>query len=327
MILRKNKWILPAILLVVSIIAIILSIRYGAVDMTLSQVINGIFRLDDSNTTTIIYNIRLPRTLAAVLIGTSLAVAGSLLQAVLNNPLADPYSMGISSGAALAAYLIILVFPNQIHLLMPATFLGASLVAFLVYSVAWKQGITPVRLILSGVAVSSFLSAISSTLALIYPDRLQGAVSFMIGGLSAISWSQLRLVWLYLIIGLVAALIIAPRINLLLLGDSTAKSLGVRVELLRAVATLIATLLTACAVSLAGLIGFVGLIVPHICRVFVGNDYRILIPSSILLGSALLVACDTFGRVAFAPAELPVGIIMGVIGAPFFLFLLRRSKL
>jgi iron complex transport system permease protein len=310
------------------LIAIIISLRRGlnTIDMTLLLEIlfSGIEK--DSSVQTILMDVRLPRTIAACLVGANLSVAGALLQAILKNPLADPYSIGISAGAGLAAYLIVLAFPSKIYLLAPAAFVAATLVAILVYSISWKNGVDSVRLILSGVAVSSFLRAISSSLALIYPDRLQGTVTFMVGGLGTVSWNQVQQLLPYTIIGLIAALLLSKQVNLLLLGDETARSLGVHVEGLRFACMLVATLLTAASVSVAGLLGFVGLIVPHIVRLVEGNDYRKLIPHSILLGSSFLLLSDTFGRVAFAPIEIPVGIIMALLGAPFFLYILRRRQ-
>jgi len=324
---RKTS-VITFILVFILLIAIIISLRRGlnTIDMTLLLEIlfSGIEK--DSSVQTILMDVRLPRTIAACLVGANLSVAGALLQAILKNPLADPYSIGISAGAGLAAYLIVLAFPSKIYLLAPAAFVAATLVAILVYSISWKNGVDSVRLILSGVAVSSFLRAISSSLALIYPDRLQGTVTFMVGGLGTVSWNQVQQLLPYTIIGLIAALLLSKQVNLLLLGDETARSLGVHVEGLRFACMLVATLLTAASVSVAGLLGFVGLIVPHIVRLVEGNDYRKLIPHSILLGSSFLLLSDTFGRVAFAPIEIPVGIIMALLGAPFFLYILRRRQ-
>ena len=181
----------------------------------------------------------------------------------------------------------------------------------LIYLLAWKNGIQPIRIILAGVAVSAFLGAGISALMILYSDRVHNALMWMVGGLSARSWPHVAMLWPYTLVGFALAVM--------------ARSLGMRVELTRLLLTAVAAILAASAVSVVGLLGFVGLIVPHMARLVVGSDHRILLPASALLGAAVLLYSDTFARVAFAPVELPVGIIMAALGAPFFLFLLRRQ--
>ena len=195
----------------------------------------------------------------------------------------------------------------------------------LIYILAWKNGIRPVRIILAGVAVSAFLGAGISALMIIYSDRVHSALLFMVGGLSARSWPHVAMLWPYALIGTCLAFLGARHLNILQLGDEMARGLGLRVELTRIVMTAIAALLAASSVSVVGLLGFVGLIVPHAARLMLGTDYRFLLPGAALLGAAVLTASDTVARVAFAPVELPVGILMAALGAPFFLFLLRRE--
>ena len=237
------------------------------------------------------------------MVGLNLSLSGAILQAVMRNPLADPHIIGISSGAGIAGITIMILFPALEYLITPVAFIGAMLAAIAIYILAWKNGIKPVRIILAGVAVSAFLSAGISGLLVFYSDRVNGA-----------------LMW-----GLVLAIISAHYLNILQLGDEMAKGLGVNVEVTRIALTAIAALLAASAVSVAGLLGFVGLVIPHVSRLILGSDYRFLIPGAALLGIAIITFSDTFARVAFAPIELPVGIIMAFIGAPFFLFLLRRE--
>jgi iron complex transport system permease protein len=194
-----------------------------------------------------------------------------------------------------------------------------------IYILAWKDGIRPIRIILAGVAVSAFLGAGISALMIFYSDRVHSALMWMVGGLAARSWPHVALIYPYTIVGTILAFIGAKHLNILQLGDDIAKGLGVRVELTRIALTAVAALLAASAVSVVGLLGFVGLIVPHAARLLVGSDYRVLLPGAALLGAAVVMLSDTFSRTVFAPVELPVGIFMAVLGAPFFLFLLRRE--
>ena len=203
---------------------------------------------------------------------------------------------------------------------------GAILQAVMKNPLAWKNGIRPTRIILAGVAVSAFLGSGISALLVFYSDKVQGALLWMVGGLSARSWPQVETLFPYTILGLVLALAGCKALTILSLGDETARGLGVPVERVRFSMTAVAALLAAGAVSVAGLIGFVGLVVPHIVRLIIGTDYKYVIPGSAILGAGVLVFCDTLGRVAFSPIEIPAGIIMAFLGAPFFLYLLRRSS-
>ncbi len=273
----------------------------------------------------ILRNIRLPRTLVAALTGVNLALAGAILQAIMRNPLADPHIIGISSGAGLMGILVLLALPEAGWLVTPAAFLGALGAALLIYVLAWKNGIQPLRIILAGVAVSAFFGACISALMILNSDRVHSALIWLVGGLSARSWPQVTLLAPYTCVGGVLALLGARQLNILQLGDDMAQGLGLRVELARLWLTAVAALLAASAVAVVGLLGFVGLIVPHAARLLIGSDHHWLLPASALLGAALVMLADTFARTAFAPLELPVGIIMSVLGAPFFLFLLRRQ--
>lgn len=188
-----------------------------------------------------------------------------------------------------------------------------------------ENGIRPTRIILAGVAVAAFLGSGISALLVFYGDRVQGALLWMVGGLAGRSWPQVYMLAPYTVIGLLLAFLGARRLTILSLGDETAKGLGLPVEQTRFLMTAVAALLAAGAVSVAGLIGFVGLIIPHMARMCIGTDFRYLLPASALLGAAVLIISDTIGRVIFSPVEIPVGIIMAFLGAPFFLYILRRS--
>src|SRR5690606_12025040 len=301
------------------------SIGTGAVRISLSEIWLYVFHGYDGPMKEIVWNIRLPRTLVGMLVGANLALSGALLQGVMRNSLADPHIIGVSSGAGLLGIIVLILFPHLWSMLTPIAFLGASGAAAIIYLLAWKDGVQPVRLILAGVAVSAFLGSGISALLIFFSDRVNGALVFMVGGLSAKSWPELEIILPYSLIGMSLAFIGSSHLNILALGDSNARGLGLSVEAARFFLTALATLLAASAVSVVGLLGFVGLIVPHSARLLIGSDYRFLLPASVLLGAAVVTFCDTLARLMFAPLELPVGIMMGALGAPFFLYLLRRE--
>ncbi len=301
------------------------SLRFGSLKLSFSDIFSAIFGSEDGINHRIIWLIRLPRILTAALVGAGLALAGAILQGIMRNPLASPNIIGVSSGAGLAAVVIMLLLPNYYYLLVPAAFLGALGATLLIFALAWNRGLHPLRLILSGVAVSSIFGAFISALMIFYSDQLHGVVDFMVGGFNARTWKHFHTLWPYTLGGVAAALLMSKRMNILALGDDTATGLGLRVEQTRIIFIAISSLLAAAAVSVAGLLGFVGLVVPHIMRMIIGSDHRLLFPASILFGAGLLTACDTIGRIVMDPIQLPVGIIMAMLGAPFFLYLLRTK--
>jgi len=299
----------------------------GSVEISAAEVLStlaGSTELDETRRQ-ILENIRLPRTIVAVLVGVNLSLSGAILQAVMKNPLADPHIIGISSGAGLFGIFVLTVFDDAGAFMTPAAFVGAMLAAALIYLLAWKDGIRPIRVILAGVAVSAFLGAGISALLIFAGDRVHGALLWMVGGLSARSWQHVWILLPYSIAGTLLTLLAARHLNVLQLGDEVATGLGLRVNLVRSALTAVAALLAASAVCVAGLLGFVGLIVPHTARLILGSDYRLLLPGAALLGAATVTISDTAARTLFAPAELPVGILTALLGAPFFLYLLRRE--
>ena len=309
-----------------TIFAMVASLTLGSVDISFSTIVHTLLGNVQTTDEMVIWNIRFPRNIVGALVGANLAVSGAILQAVMKNPLADPGIVGVSSGAGLAGVIMLIFMPEASILLTPVAFVGAMLSAAAFYALAWKNGIRPTRIILAGVAVSAFLGSGISALLVFYSDKVQGALLWMVGGLSARSWPQVETLFPYTILGLVLALAGCKALTILSLGDETARGLGVPVERVRFSMTAVAALLAAGAVSVAGLIGFVGLVVPHIVRLIIGTDYKYVIPGSAILGAGVLVFCDTLGRVAFSPIEIPAGIIMAFLGAPFFLYLLRRSS-
>lgn len=325
--LSRNLWRMAVLLFFALLVCVgaFLSLTKGSSQMTLQQIIAILLQPDEAPQSQIIWNIRMPRTIVGALVGVNLSLAGAILQAVMRNPLADPHIIGISSGAGLAGVAIMILYPEMEFLLTPVAFVGAMTAAVIIYILAWKNGIKPVRIILAGVAVSAFLGAGISGLMIFYSDRVHGALMWMVGGLAARSWPHVQIILPYAIIGVVLALLASPYLNVLQLGDEMARGLGVNVEVTRILCTALAALMAASSVSVVGLLGFVGLIVPHAARLLVGSDYRFLLPAAALLGAATVTLSDTFARVILAPVELPVGIIMAFLGAPFFLFLLRRE--
>ncbi|WEK54050.1 MAG: iron ABC transporter permease [Candidatus Cohnella colombiensis] len=320
---NRRRWVIiatPILLLLASLYGLVA----GSVSISVSEVWNALTVSDQPLYRQIIFDLRLPRVLLGILVGACLATAGALLQGVMRNPLADPGIIGVSAGGGVAAILIMVVLPQFGYLLPVASFLGAFITSLLIYILAWDKGATPVKIILAGVAVNALLGAVTNGLMNFYSDRVQAVLPWLAGGLNGRSWSHLEFMAPYAIIGLLLSLFAIKPANLLLLGDDVAQLLGQKVELQRLLIIVLASLLAGAAVSVAGLVGFVGLVVPHAVRLLIGEDYRFLLPVSMVAGGALVVFADTIARSWFDPIELPVGILLACIGAPFFLFLLKK---
>ncbi|GAA0783643.1 FecCD family ABC transporter permease [Hathewaya limosa] len=313
------------ILIIGAIVSFFISNMFGTMKLSVKEICTALINTTMDSKRIVIWNVRVPRSILAALVGINLSISGAILQGVMKNPLADPGIIGISSGAGLTGIVLLIIFPEYQGLLTPVAFLGAMGAALLIYALAWKGGIQPMRVILSGVAVSSLLGAGISALLVFYSDRVHGALMFMTGGLSARSWPQVSVILPYTIIGVIIAILLSEKMNILILGDDVARSLGLNVEGTRMIMTAVAAILAASAVSVVGLLGFVGLIVPHTARIIVGSNYKYLIPTSGLLGAIVLLLCDTLSRTVFSPVEIPVGVVMAVLGAPFFLYLLRKA--
>lgn len=283
----------------------------------------------------ILLQLRLPRVAGAALVGMGLAVSGTLFQGLLRNPLADPLLLGTSAGAALGAS-IGFVVPSLFTAswlgfgLIPAlAFLGALLAVALVYLLASRGGHTPVvTLLLSGVAVSAVLTA-TETLIITRSDRLGVQISalylWLAGGIDVLSWLQVSVILLLICVGFLAALYLAPVLDVFALGEEMATHLGVRVESRKLAIVSVAALLVAAAVSISGLVGFVGLVAPHICRILLGPRHRLLIPAAGLAGAIFVVVADLLARTLAAPSEIPLGVVTALVGGPFFLWLLRSA--
>jgi iron complex transport system permease protein len=284
---------------------------------------------DYRNINLVTHTFRLPRILVAFLVGMALATSGAIMQGITRNPLAEPGILGVSAGAGVAAVAMIVWFKNvPISLLPWAAFAGALLTAGAIYLLAWKDGgSSPIRLILIGVAFASLLGALTSFM-LVFGDirDVQQAYVWLTGSVYGRNWEHVHTLGLWLLLLLPMALFAARNLNILGLGDEVARSLGMHVEAQRGILLVISVALAAVAVAVAGTIGFVGLVAPHVTRRLVGPSHEGVVPISALFGGALLVLADLLGRWVIAPSELPIGIVTALIGAPYFMFLLYRHR-
>jgi iron complex transport system permease protein len=345
---RTSRWKLIVLLLVVAlIIIVILSLSVGSVSIPFSEVLTALGKripflgshIDSSSITSqtesIILTYRLPRVLAGVLIGAALAAAGVLYQGVFKNPMAESYLLGVSAGAAVGASFAILSGISfaffGLGLLQVAAFIGALSAMFLVYSISRVGSRVPVEtLLLNGIAINFFGFAIVGLLEILAGNELGNIVGWLIGGYSNVPWESIWSVLPIIAVGIGASYFFARDLNVLSMGEETAHNLGVNVERSKQILLVLASLTTAAAVSIAGLIGFVGLMIPHLTRLIIGPDHRILLPTSAVVGAIYLVICDDIARVIQTPflstGEFPVGIITMLFGGPFFIFLLKRKK-
>lgn len=325
---ESNKKSAPAILVctVSLLLAALLALSLGAVHLSLPALFDGL-KNTDSPAGRILLHVRVPRLLAAALAGAGLAVSGVLIQTVLQNPLASPGIIGVNAGAGLSVALCMVLLPGMVLVLPFAAFLGALAAVLLVYGAARRAGASRMTLVLSGVALSSLLTAGINTLVTLYPDIMTGLRDFQNGGFAGVSAGPLLPAGLVILFGLLASLLFAGELDVLGLGEITASSLGLPVRFYRFLFLALAAALAGAAVSFAGLLGFVGLIVPHMARFILrGGGKRPLLLLSALMGAAFLILCDTAARVLFAPFELPVGILIAYLGVPFFLWLLFRER-
>ena len=309
---RQNRLVLAA-LAVLTLGAMALSLCVGSQGVALPRLLAALRAGDPADPVRrIVLYVRLPRMAAGLCCGAAMAVAGALLQAVLNNAMASPNVIGVNAGAGFFALLAGVLLPQRA--VPGAAFAGALVTALLIYLLALRAGLARTTLVLAGLAVSGILTAGVNTMRLLFPEGVTGADGFLIGGLSGVSLTAVGNALPYLAAGGVLALFLAPELNILALGEQTAASLGLPVGRTRLASILAAALLAGAAVSFAGLISFVGLLVPHIARRLVGVDHRVLLPACALLGAIFLLVCDTAARTLFAPYELPVGILLNVIG-------------
>lgn len=320
----EKKYLTIGISFVLLTVLLVLFSTIGSVNLSFNEIISALIHDNNKIVTTIVYKMRLPRNILAALVGANLAVAGVLLQSVMKNPLADPGITGVSSGASVAAITILLLAPQYTSMLPIAAFVGGAIACILVFIMAYKNGIKPNRIVLAGVAVNTILGGIIAFLSTMFSDRIQSAMLWLNGSLATKTWSSVEMLFAYSIIALIASLLLIRSANVLQLGDEAATNLGYNVNLTRLVISGVAVFLAAISTSVVGIISFVGLIVPHIARMIMGSDHKYTITFSMVLGSIVLLVADTLGRTIGGAIEIPVGVIMSIVGGPFFLYLLRK---
>ncbi|WP_270641947.1 FecCD family ABC transporter permease [Paraclostridium sordellii] len=320
----NKKYLTIGISLILLIVLLVLLTTVGSVNLSFGEIISALINDDNKMVTTIVYKMRLPRNILAVLVGANLAVSGILLQSVMKNPLADPGITGVSTGASVAAIIILLVAPQFTSILPIAAFIGGAIACMLVFLMAYKNGLKPGRIVLAGVAINTILGGVISYLSTMYSDRIQSAMLWLNGSLATKTWADVEMLFVYSIVGIIVSLLLIRSANVLQLGDDAATNLGFNVNLTRLLISIVAVFLAATSTAVVGVISFVGLIVPHISRMLMGSDHKFTIPFSIILGSMVLLVADTLGRTIGGSVEIPVGVIMSIVGGPFFLYLLRK---
>ena len=303
----------------------LIAVNTGSLKVTPMELFEGLFMEYNDNVATI-YDLRFPRIFIAMLGGAAMAVSGVLLQAVMKNPLADPGIIGISSGASLAAVLITAFVPQLFFFTPLFAFLGGMIAFALVYSLSYHNGLSPLRIILVGVAVNAMFTGLMSAFNAGTGSNFSGVASIVNANITMKTWDDFNTLFMYAVVGLVISLFVTNQCNLLQLEDKTARSLGVNVTRSRIIISVIAVLLAGISTAVIGPISFLGLIVPHIARLLVGSNHKLLVPYTALLGAFTFLLADTVGRTIAYPFEISASIIMAVVGGPFFILLLRRSK-
>ncbi|MCW3130626.1 MAG: iron ABC transporter permease [Methanophagales archaeon] len=318
---------------------VLLATSMGASNLSVNEIFNTIIARtlpfigveSDLHDEIVIWNLRLPRVVMAVVAGAGLAVSGAVMQGVMRNPLVSPFTIGISSAAAFGASIAIMFGVGFIgsgtYLIVVNAFIFALLCAFLVYGIARIRGVTPETLILAGIALMYLFGALTATLQFIASEQeLMAVIHWTFGTLTGSSWNEILIVTLILLVCLPFLIWYAWDLNAMASGEEVAKSLGVNTSMVRTVSLTLATLITAGVICFTGIIGFVCLVAPHITRMLIGGDHRFLIPCSCIFGAILLLAADTAGRMLFSPVIIPVGIVISYIGVPLFLYLLMKTR-
>lgn len=310
--------------IVLLILVTIYSANTGSIKVTPLELVQGLM-MGNNESVQVIKDLRLPRIVIALFAGAALSVSGVLLQAVMKNPLADPGIIGVSSGAGFVSILMVSFFPTLFFYMPLFSFIGGAFAFYLVYTFSWKSGLNPLRMILVGVAINAVFTSLGQVF------NFRG--SYMVTSVNPVTtstlfmknWNDVEVMVVYGSIGLVLAFLLYAWCNYLALEDKTAKNLGININRIRLFVSIVAVLLASIATAVAGMFAFIGLLIPHIGRLLVGTDHRMLIPFSALSGAMLTLTADTLGRVIIAPNEIPASILLAVIGGPFLIFLLRKS--
>jgi len=355
-----DRSLVGVVLASVVIVAVgaVIQVRYGAYSMTLDKALGALFDTEVlydprwllkfvvgeslmrsitgfhgelpelATSTVVVWTIRLPRVAAAIVVGASLAVSGAIFQAVTRNELASPYILGVSSGAGLAILLTLVVFSGLNAYLPIVAALGGAGAFVLVYVIAWQNGTSPVRLVLAGVIVSTVFQSLQQGMFYFADDLgvVQSAIAWTTGSLTGVEWRHIRPALPWALGSVALSLVSARQLNVLALGEQTARSLGMAVERTRFLLAGVAVLSAAASIAIAGIVGFVGLLIPHVVRNIVGSDYKRLMVGCLFAGPALMVAADVIARLALPFGQVPVGIVTGVLGGPYFLYLMRRQQ-
>ena len=332
---------------VVIVLAGLVQVSFGAYSMTLGQAWAAVFNPDVllnqqawnafllggempemSQESLIVWNIRLPRVFVGAIVGMNLAVSGAIFQAITRNELASPFILGVSSGAGLMILLVLVVFGGLAAVLPLVAAVGGAVAFLIVYAIAWKNGTSPIRLVLAGVIVGTVFGSVQTALFFFADDIgvVQSAIAWTTGSLTGTDWEQVRMVLPWSAVAMLLAIAGSRQCNVMLLGEQTAKSLGMSIEKVRFALSGVAVLAAAASIAVAGIVGFVGLIVPHVVRNLVGSDYKKVIVGCLFVGPALLVGADVGARLALNPVQVPVGVVTGLVGGPYFLYLMRKQR-
>lgn len=324
----------PGMLIIIAGLGLLLfgmlvSVSKGAMPIPLQVAWDAVFHRDNANPQhMVIYNLRLPRVIASALIGASFAVAGALMQGMTRNPMADAGLMGLNAGAGFMLSICFAFFSGISYLqIIILSFLGAAIGAGLVYGIAalQKGGASPMRLVLAGAAVTALLTALAQSIA-IYFDVARNLMFWTSGGVAGSDWSQLKLAAPIVGVAILGAMLLSRPVTLMNLGEDVAQGLGLKTAAVKTIGTILVLLLAGSSVAVVGAVGFIGLVVPHVCRALVGVDYRYIIPASAVFGALLLVAADLAARTLNPPSEIPIGALVALIGVPFFLYLARKQR-
>lgn len=321
----KRKALAFAVTAVALVALFFVAVNTGSLQVSPAQLLSGLFVAYDENVATV-FDLRFPRVFIALVGGAALAVAGVLLQAAIRNPLADPGIIGITSGASFAAAVVTALFPALLVLSPVFAFAGGLAAFAIVYGLSWRGGLSPLRIILVGVAVSALFSGLSSAFNSATGGQMTGVASIVNASITLKTWDDFATLAVYSAAGLLVALALARRCDLLALEDKTVRSLGADVDRNRLAVSAVAVLLASISTAVIGPISFLGLVVPHIARIVVGSAHRVLIPYSMVLGALCLLLADTIGRTIAAPYEISAAVVMSVIGGPAFILLLRKAR-
>lgn len=323
---KNKKRILYFFLVIAVVLLVILGLAFGSVKLTAAEIFAAVSGRDTSSTgALILLAVRLPRVIGAVIAGAGLGTAGVILQGVLNNSLASPNTIGVNSGAGFFVMLSMMIMPQNLLAKSVMGFTGALVTSLVILALAMAAGKSRITIVLAGITISSFLSAGMSMIKILDAEISVNATHFLVGSLAGVNMDDLLYPAIGIITGGIISILLSKALNMLAFGDGISNSLGLNSGLFRFLFVFLASFMAGLVVSYAGLIGFVGLIVPHICRSIFGQDARELIPASALLGAVLVLLADILARVMFAPYELPVGILLSLIGGPFFLYLLIKK--